>query len=142
MFIVKFQKAQIDKLEGEKGRKSISYQRGSQSIFCLYHSVFSPCLNVFKLKKIILYKMFYSPLSFFSTKQYVFYFFCHASTLSHLMATLKVMSNDTIVPLPMKQAHIYQIVSHIQNLLLQTALQISQVSLFIHDGFFRINCYK
>ena len=51
--------------------------------------------------------MFYSPFSFFSTKQYVFYFFCHASTLSHLMATLKVMSNDTIVPLPMKQAHTY-----------------------------------
>ena len=49
----------------------------------------------------------FGPFSFFSTKQYVFYFFCHASTLSHLMATLKVMSNDTIVPLPMKQAHTY-----------------------------------
>lgn len=59
----------------KKGRKSISYQRGSQPIFYLYHFVFSPCLNVFKLKKIILYKMFYSSLSFFSTKQYVFYFF-------------------------------------------------------------------
>ena len=37
----------------KKGRKSISCQRGSQPIFYLYHFVFSPCLNVFKLKNIL-----------------------------------------------------------------------------------------
>lgn len=49
----------------KKGRKSISCQRGSQPIFYLYHFVFSPCLNVFKLKNIISYKMFYTSLFIF-----------------------------------------------------------------------------